>query len=176
MDEQLAAVIKTLQTSEIALVRGDGAYVFRHGRWYDLTLTFFGWEKGIECVHFMTEERALQIAKGLLLGDPGHPVPLEVSDSFAREDPYWSYAHLLPFAQVSDTFAREVETKLLASPQDYLPLLERGSLGIGGGPTTDMQSITGYDATKQAAFLEALTRMMTTQKAGPYLKFYDAEV
>jgi hypothetical protein len=62
------------------------------------------------------------------------------------------------------------------APQDYLPLLERGSLGIGGGPTTDMQSITGYDATKQAAFLEALTRMMTTQKAGPYLKFYDAEV
>lgn len=176
MDEQLAQAINTLQTSDIVLVRGDGAYLYRHGRWYGLTLTIFGRKTGIRTVNFMSEERAMQMIKGLLLSDPDHPVPLEVSESFAREDRYRSYAHLLPFDQVSDTFAREVETKLLASPQEYLPLLERGSLGVGGGPTTDTQTVTSYDAAKQAAFLESLTRMMKTQKAGPYLYFYSIEV
>ncbi len=176
MNEKLAGAINILQTSDVALVRGDGAEVYRHGRWYSLTLTYFGWQRGIATINFMTDERAMQLIQGLLMGDPGHPVPFEVSESFAREDPRHYYAHLLPFDQVSDTFAREVETKLLASPEDYLPILERGNLGIGGGFTTDTQWVTSYDASSQKVFLESLTRMMKRGHAGPYLKFYDIDV
>jgi hypothetical protein len=175
MDERLTPAINASRTTDIALVRGDGANVHRHGRWYSLSLSYFGRHKGIRSVHFLPEDRALKLFEGMLLGDPGNPVPLEVSESFARADPYWGYTHLLPFDQISDSFAQEVEAKLLASPQAYLALLDRKAVGIGGGPTSDMQTITHHDAASKQAFLEEVTRMMEEQPRGPYLVFYSVE-
>lgn len=176
MNEPLAKAIETLQTSDVALVRGDGAIVYRHGRWHDLTMTIFGWQKGIQAINFMTDDRAMPLIQNLLMGDPDHPVPFEVSESFAKSDPWLSCAHLLPFDQVSDTFAREVETKVLADAKDYLPILEGGNVGIGGGYTTDMQWAAQYDPAKREAFLESIALMITLGQRGPYLKFYDRTV
>ncbi len=176
MNEQLAKAINTLQTSDVALVRGDGAIVYRHGRWHDLTMTIFGWQKGIQAINFMTDDRAMPLIQNMLMGDPDHPVPFEVSDTFAKSDPWLSYAHLLPFDQVSDTFALEVETKILAGAADYLPILEGGNVGIGGGFTTDTQWGARYDPAKRNAFLESIALMISSGESGPYLKFYDITV
>lgn len=69
-----------------------------------------------------------------------------------------------------------MESKLLRNPEDYLALLEGNAVGICGGPTSDLQSITHHTAASREAFLHSVRRMMKEQPQGPYLMFYDAEV
>ncbi len=136
-----------LQRPHMALVNGDFAVVYHHDRWHLLTFTYFGWEKGIHTINFMSE---------------AHARP-ELST--------WSQdIQPIPFSQVSDIFQREVEIKILAE-EEYLPLLERSLVDIGGGPTTDMMSLAGHSSADQESFLAHLSDIMTTGRAGPLLQF-----
>ncbi len=152
MNEEHTLYITNLKTSDTVLLDGDFALVFRHARWHLLTVTYFGWKKGIHTVNFMSEARAEQELPGWLANN----------------------SQPIPFSEVSDIFAREVEAKILPVAQDYLPLLELSRVSISGGFTTDTQWVARYESNKKAAFVESIDLMMQTGVAGPYLRFYGA--
>jgi hypothetical protein len=150
MSDPLQQALHTLTTRDTILRGGDFAIMHRHKRWHLLTLGYTGARFGLHTINFMSDERARQTIADWL-----------------------SSSEIVSFDEVSHSFAGEVQTKVLPRAKDYLPLLERHALDIGGGYTTDTLWFAGYDAEKQKAFINSISRMMKSGQAGPFLRFHE---
>lgn len=145
---------RQLSQSATALLHGNRAILFRHGRWHYLTLGRQGGEADIQTLNFMSPARA-------------EPM---ITDWLARG------VRPTPFARVSAIWAAEVAAKILPTAEAYRPLLLAGRVRLVRGHTTDTlwvvggesDDVTSPDAT---AVLPYLAQMMATGQAGPYLRF-----
>jgi len=93
-----------LEQSETALLRGNRATLFRHGRWHYLTLGDQVGGKGIQALHFLSSARAESLKVDWLV-DGAQPV---------------AYAHVSPI------WSAEVAEKVLPTTAAYRPLLLTG--------------------------------------------------
>jgi hypothetical protein len=139
--------------SETALLRGNRAVLFRHGRWHYLTLGDQGDGMGIQALNFLSPARAESlIVEWLAAG--ARPV---------------AYAHISPI------WATEVAEKILPTAEAYHPLLLSGQARLVSGWTTDtlwvMGSTPGDLSGDETAVLSFLAQMMASGQAGPYLRF-----
>lgn len=140
---------ETLLKPQQALLNGDFALVYRYARWHLLTLSYFGWQLGIHTVHFMSAARAQPEIQSWLAGGK-QPTP---------------------FAEISDIFPSEVETKIVPDATAYLALVVQGHADFGGGMTTDTLSFHDGGTTDAAALLARLDEMMKGHRRGPFLRF-----
>jgi hypothetical protein len=136
--------------SETALLRGNRAVLFRHGRWHYLTLGDQGDGMRIQALNFLSPARAESlIVEWLAAG--ARPV---------------AYAHISPM------WAAEVAEKILPTAAAYRPLLLTGKARLVGGATTDTLWIMGGVPGDETAVLSTLAQMMASGQAGPYLRFW----
>jgi hypothetical protein len=143
-------VRQQLEQSETALLRGNRAVLFRHGRWHYLTLGDQGDGMGIQALNFLSPARAESLIVEWLAAD-ARPV---------------AYPHISPM------WAAEVAEKILPTAAAYRPLLLTGQVRLVGGATTDTLWIMGGAPGDETAVLSTLAQMMASGQAGPYLRFW----
>ena len=148
---------RQLEQSETALLHGNRAVLFRHGRWHYLTLGNQAGGMGIQALNFLSPDRAESLIMDWL-ADGAQPV---------------AYAHVSPI------WSAEVAEKVLPTAAAYRPLLLAGRASLVRGSTTDtlwvmdgapdgaQDSVAG----DETAVLPFLAQMMASGQAGPYLRF-----
>jgi hypothetical protein len=152
---------RQLEQSEAVLLQGNRAVLFRHGRWYYLTLGDQVEGMGIQALNFLSLARAK-----VLLAD-------------------WltNGAQPVAYAQVSAIWAAEVREKVLPTAETYRPLLLAGRASLVRGSTTDTLRVMGGTPggtpgampddlrVAETAVFSFLEQMMESGQAGPYLRF-----
>ena len=144
---------RQLEHSETALLHGNRAVLFRHGRWHYLTLGDQIGGMGVQALNFLSPGRAESLITAWLTGG-AQPV------AFTHVSPIWS---------------AEVAEKVLPTAAAYRPLLLVGRATLVRGSTTDtlwvMDGAPGSVAGDETAVLSFLAQMMASGQAGPYLRF-----
>ena len=144
-DGTFALFRRQLQQAEMALLRGERAALFRHSRWHYLTLGVREGETIIKTLNFLSPARAEAL----------------LTDWLAHG------ACPTPFADLGPGWAAEVAEKVLPTASAYHALLLAGQARLVTGQTTD----TLWVVADEAAWLDQLTQMMETGRAGPYVRF-----
>ena len=127
--------------------------VYRHCRWHWITLgqvvnSRNNLQQGIVGIHFMSHERAIKtIAE------------------------WWSYGALVSYKNVSKSFRRELEAKILVHAEDYRPLLAGGLIRIVGGYTTDTLKSIEYNSKIADQIIAVIEIMMKGLSVGSFLDF-----
>ena len=148
MSYRLDQALKRLSASELVLLGGGFVILHRHQRWHLLTMNYFGAELGLHTLHFLSDARGRSTVQEWL-----------------------SLGRMVPMHEVSKILPQEVEAKVLAQAEDYLPWIQRGLVDLGGGPTTDMQAFVDFDSSKQDEALNVIRKLMHERKEGAYLRF-----
>lgn len=81
------------------------------------------------------------------------------------------YSELKPLQQLTRTLNAELDTKLLPTAQDYLPLWRMEYVQVVGGSTTDTLHAMQHDSHAEEHLVAAIARMMKTGAMGPFLSF-----
>ncbi|MBK7919394.1 MAG: hypothetical protein IPJ94_24665 [Chloroflexi bacterium] len=144
---------RQLEHSETALLHGNRAVLFRHGRWHYLTLGDQIGGMGVQALNFLSPGRAESLITAWLTGG-AQPV------AFTHVSPIWS---------------AEVAEKVLPTAAAYRLLLLAGRVSLVRGSTTDtlwvMGGAPGSALADETAVLSFLAQMMASGQAGPYLRF-----
>lgn len=140
--------LKRLTGSDYVLLGGGFFVLQRHQRWHMMTLTYFGSMLGLHTINFMSELR-------------GHETIRE----------WISLGRLIPMQEVSEFLPGEVEAKVLARAEQYLPWIQNGLMDLGGGLTTDAQSFAEFDQGDPSRAFAVIERMMRKGAEGDYLRF-----
>jgi hypothetical protein len=153
IDQAYSAFRHQLTQSETALLHGNRAILFRHGRWHYLTLGAQADGQGIQALNFLSLARAEALLTTWLAAG-ARPVP---------------YAHISPI------WGAEVAEKVLPTAVAYRPLLLAGQARLVGGSTTDtlwvIGGLPGAQLGEETAVFSYLAQMMEKGEAGPYLRF-----
>lgn len=148
MNDRLDQAIKRISASELVLLAGGFLVLHRHKRWHLLTLNYFGTVLGLHTVHFLSDSRGRStVGEWLSLG------------------------RIVSMEEVSEILPQEVEAKVLAQAEHYLPWIQQGLLDIGGGPTTNKQEFVDIGPAQPEQMLIFIRKMMDERKQGPFLRF-----
>ncbi len=148
---------RQLEQTETALLHGNRAVLFRHGRWHYLTLGDQVGRMGIQTLNFLSPARAESL----------------IADWLANGAQPVAYAHVSPI------WSAEMTEKVLPTAAAYRPLLLVGRATLVRGSTTDtlwvMVGSPGGSpddvAEDETAVLSFLAQMMARGQAGLYLRF-----
>jgi hypothetical protein len=75
--------------------------------------------------------------------------------------------------EVSEILPDEVEVKVLARAEDYLPWIQNGQMDLGGGPSTEAQSFAEFEQDDPSQAFAVIEKMMRKGTEGPHLRFMD---
>jgi hypothetical protein len=136
-----------LQTSETAVLRGGFVILFRHGHWHLVGTRRIEDHRRIVSIHVMSAGRA----RKTLAETPG--------------------AKPKSYSEFGSHFKAEIDTKILPSAEDYLPLFRSKSVGLSAGFHTDTMQHASYTPEKEQALLQAVSHMMLHGEPGLCLHF-----